>query len=102
MVDGLVHSPSVGDEPVVDAAQRGQHAAANSGLLGDFTDGGLLGGLALLDVSLGQRPQHPTAPVDAPDQCRYLRFPRSVDAVDDQPAGGCFVHGAQAFRGATR
>ncbi len=53
MVDGLVHPPAVGDEPVVDAPQRGEHTAADAGLLGDLADGGLLGGLAQLDVPLG-------------------------------------------------
>ena len=102
MVHGLVHPPALGDEPVVDAAQRGQHAALDPGLLGDLTDGGLLGGLAQLDVALGQRPQHPAAPVDATDQRGDLVFARPVDAVDDQSAGRGFVHGAQPLGPAAR
>ena len=102
MVHGLVHPAAVGDEPVVDASERGQHAAPNTRLLGDFTDCGLFGRLALLDVALGQRPQHPSTPIDAPDQRRDLLLAWPVDAVDDQPAGGCFVHGAQPLRHAAR
>ncbi len=98
MVHGLVHPPAIGDEPVVDASQRGQHAAANPGLLGDLTNGGLLGGLTLFYVALGQRPQHPSASIDATDQGGDLRVPRPIDAVDDQPSSGCFVDGAQPVR----
>ena len=54
MVHGLVHPPAFGDEPVVDAAERGQHAALDPGLLGDLADRGLFGRLAELDVALGQ------------------------------------------------
>ena len=102
VVHRLVHPAAVGDEPVVDAPQRGQHAAADAGLLGDLPDGGLFGGLTQLDVPLGQRPQHPPAPIDAADQRRDLLVARSVEAVDDEPAGGGFVDGAQPFRHASR
>src|SRR6185437_6381027 len=75
--------------------ERGQHAALDSGLLGDLADGRLLGGLALFDVALGQRPQHAPAPVHATDQRRDLSVLRSVDAVDDQSAGRGLVDRAQ-------
>ncbi len=54
VVHGLVHTPAVGDEPIVDATQRGEHAAANAGFLGDLADRGLFGGFTHLDVALGQ------------------------------------------------
>ena len=99
---GLVDAAALGDEPVVDAAERGQDLPADTGFLGDLADGGLFGGLALFDVALGQRPQHPSAPVDPADQRGHLSFGRAVDAVDDQPARGGLVHGAQPRGGATR
>src|SRR5277367_3991111 len=102
MVHGFVHPPPVGDEPVVDAAQRSQHAAVNSGLFRDLTDRGLLGRLTELDMAFRQRPQHQAAPVDATDECGDLLFTRPIDTVDDQPTGRCFVHGAQSLRSAPR
>ena len=95
VVHGLVHPPSLGDEPVVDAAQRREHMPMYAGLLGHLPDRGLLGGLALLDVSLRQRPDHPPPPVHSADQRRRLLFTRPVDAVDDKSTRGDFVHGAQ-------
>jgi hypothetical protein len=53
-------------------------------------------------VTLGQRPEHATAPVDAADEGRDLGFTGSVEPVDDQAAGGGFVHSAQPFRPAAR
>ena len=50
-------------------------------------------GLALLDVALGQRPEQPAAPVDAPDE-RHLR--PGARPVDDQPAGRGLLDLAQA------
>ena len=95
MVHGLVHAAAVGDEPVVDAAERGQHVALYPGLLGDLADRGLFRGLAEFDVALRQRPQHPAATVDATDQRGDLLFTRPVDTVDDQSAGRRLMHGAQ-------
>src|SRR3546814_9758064 len=54
-------------------------------------------GLTDLDMSLGQRPQHATASVDPADQCRDLGVLRPVETVDDEPARGGLVHGAQPF-----
>ena len=102
MVHGLVHPSALGDEPVVDAAERGQHGALDTGLLRDLADGGLLGGFTEFDVALGQRPQHAAAPVDAADEGSDLGFLGTVDAVDDKPARRCLVHGAQAFGPAPR
>ncbi len=65
---GLVHAAAVGDEPEVDDPERGDDLADDPGLLRDLADGGVLGGLALLDVALGQRPEQPAAPVGAADQ----------------------------------
>ena len=95
VVHGLVHATALGDEPVVDAAERGQHAALDAGLLGDLADRGLFGGFTEFDVALGQRPQHPAAPVDAPDQRGDLGVLGSVDAVDHQAARRGLVHRAQ-------
>lgn len=95
---GLVHAAAVGHEPVVDAPQRGQHAALDAGFFGYFSNGCLFGRLTEFDVALGQRPQHPSAPVDAADQGGDLRVARSVEPVDDQPAGGCLVDRAQPLR----
>lgn len=102
VVHGLVNAPALGDEPVVDAAERRQHAALDAGLLGHLADGGLFGRFTLLDVTFRQRPQHPSAAVDPPDQGGHLMVLGSVDAVDDQPACRCFVHGAQTIRGTAR
>ena len=99
VVDGLVHAPAIGDEPVVDAAESGQNVSVDAGFLGDFPDGGLLGGLALFDVSLGQRPEHPSAPVHPADQGSKLFLARPIDPVDDQSAGGGFVDGPKPRRG---
>ena len=89
---GLVDAPAVGDEPEVDGAELGEDLAGDAGLLLDLAHGGLLGGLAGLDVALGQRPQQPALPVGAADQ----RAARDVAGeVDDQPAGAELVDLAQ-------
>jgi hypothetical protein len=67
VVHGLVHAPVLGDEPEVDGAQGRDHAPDDAGLLLDLANGGLLGGLAFLDVALGQRPEQPPTPIQAPD-----------------------------------
>src|SRR5271167_2261243 len=92
---GFMYPATVGDEPVVDAAQRRQHAALYTGLFGDFPDRGLFRGLAELDVAFGKRPQHPAASVDAADQCRDLLFTGAINVVDDQSTGRRLVHGPQ-------
>ena len=43
----------------------GEHPAADAGLLLDLADRGVLGGLAGLEVALGQRPEQPAPAVDA-------------------------------------
>ena len=70
---GLVHPPVLGDEPEVDGAQRRDHAPDDAGLLLDLAHRGLLGGLARLDVALGQRPQQPPAPVQPSDHAAAPR-----------------------------
>ena len=75
---GLVHAPVLGDEPVVDAAERRTHGRDDAGLLLDLAHGGLLGGLALLDVALGQRPQQPPAAIEAADERPRSRGRRST------------------------
>ncbi|SIN50650.1 Uncharacterised protein [Mycobacteroides abscessus subsp. abscessus] len=91
----FVHAPALGDEPIVDAAERGEHGAADSSLFGHLADGGLLGGLTLFDMPLGQRPQHASAPVGPPDEGSDLTVLGAVDAGDDQAAGRGFTHRAQ-------
>src|SRR5581483_10732819 len=49
-VDPLLH------EPVLDSGQGGHHAAGDARLLPHLAHGGLLGGLPLLDVPLGELP----------------------------------------------
>ena len=83
VVHGLVHAAALGDEPEVDGAQRRDDLADDAGLLGDLAHGGVLGGLALLDVALGQRPQQPPAPVECG---RSGRPRRSAVVVHDQAA----------------
>jgi hypothetical protein len=100
VVHSLVHASAFGDEPVVDAAQCGEHLALDAGFLSNLSDGGLLGGFPLFDVAFGQRPQHPTAPVDASDQRGELGVSGSVDAVDDQTARGGLMDGAQLIAAA--
>ena len=63
VVHELVHPPAVGREPVVDGAERRQHAALDAGLLRDLAHGRLSQGLAVLGVALGQAPLQPTGPV---------------------------------------
>ena len=86
----LVDAPVFGDEPEVDGAQRRDHAPDDAGLLLDLAHRGLLGGLALLDVALRQRPQQPSAPVQPSDDGGGARF-----VVDDQAARRGLVHCAQ-------
>ena len=94
-MDGLVHPPSLGDEPEVDRAESPKISPGDAGLLGDLADGRLLGGLAGLDVTLGQRPEQPTPAVCAPDQ----RAPGiAVSEVDDQAARAGLVDSLQAGR----
>src|SRR5690348_17565323 len=97
MVHRLVHAAPLGDKPVIDTAERGEHAALDTGLLGDLTDRGLFGGLTELDVSLRQGPEHAPAPVDAADQGSHLGVIGPVDSIDDQPTRRCLVHGAKAI-----
>src|SRR5688572_23163062 len=68
MVHGLVHAATVSDEPEVDDPERGDDLADDPGLLSDLTDGGVLGGLALLDVALREGPEEAAAAVGAADQ----------------------------------
>src|SRR5215470_964075 len=88
VVHGFVHPAVLGDEPVVDSAQRRKHPPGDAGLLRDLADRGLLRRLAGLDVTLGQRPQQPPAPVQPADE-------RSAGpaGVHDEPAGRRFVNG---------
>ena len=85
VVHGLVDAPVVGDEPVVDGAERRQHPAPDAGLLLDLADRGVLSRLAGLEVALRQRPQQPAPPVEPADQ-RHARA--AGRAVDHQAAGG--------------
>src|SRR5919205_721014 len=89
VVHGLVHPAAVGDEPEVDDAERGDDLADDAGLLGDLPDGGVLRGLALLDVALGQRPQQPAAAVGAADEGGAR--PRDGVVRDHQAPGGGLV-----------
>jgi hypothetical protein len=98
-VHGLVDAALLGDEPEVDGPERGQHAAADAGLLLDLADGRLLRGLAALDVALGQRPHQAPAAVVAGDE----RRPRLTRApVDHEAARAGLVDASQAGRGARR
>jgi len=79
MVHGLVDPAVVDDEPEVDDAERSEHVAPDAGLLLDFTDRGVLGGLAVFDVPLGQRPQQPPLAVAPGDERHPGHRPRAVD-----------------------
>ena len=96
VVHGLVHAALLGDEPEVDRAERREHAAADAGLLLDLADRGLLGGLAVLDVALGQRPDQAPAAVVPGDERRARD---SAAAVDDQAAGAGLLDAGQPRRG---
>src|SRR3954451_18781053 len=89
VVHGLVDAPVLGDEPVVDGAQRRHDPAPDAGLLLDLAHGGVLGGLPGLDVALGQRPRQAPPTVPAADQ-GHLRT--LAAAVDDQAAGRGLLH----------
>ena len=71
----------------------------DAGFLGDLADGGLLSRLALLDMSLGQRPEHASAPVNPADHGRQLFLARPIDTVDDQSTGGGFADCPRPRRG---
>ena len=81
VVHGLVHPPAVGHEPEVDRAQPADDPPGDAGLLGDLADGRLLGALAGLDVPLGQRPEHPSAPVLAGRSARPPARPDEVSTT---------------------
>lgn len=102
VVHGLVHAPALGDEPVVDAAEFGQDLAADARLLVDFAHGRFLGGLTLLDVPFGQRPQKSPAPVGAADQRGTQLLGRTTETVDDQSPGGGLPHRPQLGFGGIR
>jgi len=92
VVDGLMHPPSLGDEPEVDRAESSQYLPRDPGLLSDLPDSRLLRRLAGLDVPLGQRPEQPTPAVGAPDECP----PRNlVCEVDDEAARARLVDSLQ-------
>src|SRR5690606_3712256 len=97
MVHRFVYPPAVGDEPVIDAAEFGDHHALDAGFLGHFPDRGLLGGLALLDMALGQRPQQPSASIGAADQGGAALFAWAVETVDDEAARGGLLDRAHAW-----
>src|SRR5919202_387510 len=99
VVHRLVHPAAVGDEPEVDDAERGDDLADDPGLLRHLPDGGVLGGLPLLDVALGQRPQQPAAPVGAPDE-GGTGFGHPV-VGDHQAPGRGLVDPAQPAAGAS-
>ena len=77
----LVDPAAVGDEGKVDGSERCDDSPTDAGLLGNFTDRGLLGRLTGFDMSLRQRPAQPAAPVVAADE----RGPGlAVRVVDDE------------------
>ena len=80
VVHRLVDPPVLGDEPEVDGAERGDDPTADAGLLLDLAHGGLFGGLALLDVALGEGPDEPPPAVVAGDErrARLARVRRST------------------------
>src|SRR4051812_14539771 len=98
VVHRLVHAAALGDEPEVDDPERCHDLADDPGLLRHLADGGVLGGLALLDVPLGQRPQEAAAAIGAPDEGGA----RLVHPVvgDHQAPGGGLVDPAQPAAGA--
>ena len=100
VVHRLVHPAAVGDEPEVDDAERGDDLADDAGLLGDLADGGVLGGLALLDVPLGQGPEEPATTVGAADEGRA--GPGHAVVGHHQAPGGGLVDPAQPAAGASR
>ena len=95
MVDRLVHPVSTDGEPVVDAAQGGQHVPGDPGLFLDFANGSLGVCLVTFGMALRQAPLKPAAPVDAGND----RNPGSaVVHLNDHPARGDFLHGRQLAR----
>src|SRR4051794_15296322 len=98
VVHGLVHPAALGDEPEVDDPERGHDLADDAGLLRHLADGGVLGGLALLDVPLGQRPEEATAAVGAADEGR-AGFVHPVIGHHQAPGRG-LVDPAQPAAGA--
>jgi hypothetical protein len=89
----------IGDEPEVDDAERRDDLADDPGLLGDLADGGVLRGLALLDVALGQRPEEAAAAVGAPDE--GSAGPGDTVVGHHQTPGGGLVDPAQPAAGAS-
>ena len=79
--------------------ERGDDLADDPGLLGDLADGGVLGGLALLDVPLRQGPEEPAAAVGAADQ--GSTGPGHTVVGHHQAPGGGLVDPAQPAAGAS-
>ena len=79
--------------------ERGDDLADDPGLLGDLADGGVLGGLALLDVPLGQRPEEAAAAVGAADE--GSAGPGDTVVGHHQAPGGGLVDPAQPAAGAS-
>ncbi len=90
VVDDLVDACVRTGEPVVDGAQRGQHASDDPGLLGDFPHRRLFQALVILTVSLGQAPLHPPGPVAT---CDHRDPGNPLVNVNDQASGRDLLDG---------
>lgn len=81
----FVHYMVFCTEPVVDAAERGEHVTADSGFFGDFACRGLLCLFTDFDMTFRQRPAYVAMTVGLADNYGDLGF--AVKTVDDQPTG---------------
>ena len=71
-------------------------AAGDAGFFRHLAHGGDLGGLALFDVALRQRPDQPAASVVPGDHGGAVPVHSRDGGVDDQTAGGGFLDAAQS------
>ena len=102
MVHRLVDPFALTDKPVVDLSEGGHNVALDARLFGDLTDRRLFGGLPRLDVTFRQRPHHPAAAIDPPDECGAPLVVRAVEARHHQPAGRGLPHRAKSLFGQVR
>lgn len=86
VMHGLVNALAVEHEPERDRAKGCGDLGRESGFLKNLADGGLFSGFARLEMTLRERPHHPTLAVEPPDDGS-----RHLIGIYDEAACTCFV-----------